>query len=165
MRIESCGKRIEDRVGQSRDLISCAAESSFHFHSTALPPEVTDALWFLTHLQQNSSPTPAPDPKPTMIDDWTVSVKPNTDPTIIKKHIEKMVEVSLFAPRHSPFLGGCYLYSSVLGRRGGGKWGAKGNYLFLSCLQLTWHDNCRLVTSGGIRHVTVLLFQLNLSLS
>uniref|UniRef100_A0A671U4Q4 RAS guanyl releasing protein 2 n=1 Tax=Sparus aurata TaxID=8175 RepID=A0A671U4Q4_SPAAU len=40
----------------------------------------------------NSSPTPAPDPKPTMIDDWAVSVKPNADPTIIKKHIEKMVE-------------------------------------------------------------------------
>lgn len=41
---------------------------------------------------QNSSPTPAPDPKPTMIDDWAVSVKPSADPTIIKKHIEKMVE-------------------------------------------------------------------------
>lgn len=40
----------------------------------------------------NSSPTPAPDPKPTMIDDWAVSVKPSADPTIIKKHIEKMVE-------------------------------------------------------------------------
>ncbi|XP_034412507.1 RAS guanyl-releasing protein 2-like isoform X3 [Cyclopterus lumpus] len=41
---------------------------------------------------QNSSPTPAPDPKPSMIDEWSVSVKPNADPTIIKKHIEKMVE-------------------------------------------------------------------------
>uniref|UniRef100_A0A672GQY0 RAS guanyl releasing protein 2 n=1 Tax=Salarias fasciatus TaxID=181472 RepID=A0A672GQY0_SALFA len=40
----------------------------------------------------NSSPAAAPDPKPTMIDDWAVSVKPNADPTIIKKHIEKMVE-------------------------------------------------------------------------
>ncbi|XP_071386101.1 RAS guanyl-releasing protein 2 [Centroberyx affinis] len=40
----------------------------------------------------NSSPAPAPDPKPTMIDEWSVSVKPNADPTIIKKHIEKMVE-------------------------------------------------------------------------
>uniref|UniRef100_A0A8D3AT95 RAS guanyl releasing protein 2 n=1 Tax=Scophthalmus maximus TaxID=52904 RepID=A0A8D3AT95_SCOMX len=40
----------------------------------------------------NSSPGPAPDPKPTMIDEWAVSVKPNADPTIIKKHIEKMVE-------------------------------------------------------------------------
>ncbi|KAI3376611.1 hypothetical protein L3Q82_017045, partial [Scortum barcoo] len=39
---------------------------------------------------QNSSPAPAPDPKPTMIDDWAVSVKPSADPTIIKKHIEKM---------------------------------------------------------------------------
>uniref|UniRef100_A0A3Q1ASX2 RAS guanyl releasing protein 2 n=1 Tax=Amphiprion ocellaris TaxID=80972 RepID=A0A3Q1ASX2_AMPOC len=37
-------------------------------------------------------PAPAPDPKPTMIDEWAVSVKPNADPTIIKKHIEKMVE-------------------------------------------------------------------------
>lgn len=27
-----------------------------------------------------------------MIDDWAVSVKPSADPTIIKKHIEKMVE-------------------------------------------------------------------------
>ncbi|XP_028284534.1 RAS guanyl-releasing protein 2-like isoform X2 [Parambassis ranga] len=41
---------------------------------------------------QNSSPAPAPDPKPNMIDEWAVSVKPNADPTIIKKHIEKMVE-------------------------------------------------------------------------
>uniref|UniRef100_A0A3B3V7X8 RAS guanyl releasing protein 2 n=1 Tax=Poecilia latipinna TaxID=48699 RepID=A0A3B3V7X8_9TELE len=40
----------------------------------------------------NSSPTPAPEPKSTMIDEWAVSVKPNADPTIIKKHIEKMVE-------------------------------------------------------------------------
>ncbi|XP_039677482.1 RAS guanyl-releasing protein 2-like isoform X4 [Perca fluviatilis] len=40
----------------------------------------------------NSSPAPAPDPKPTMIDEWAVSVKPSADPTIIKKHIEKMVE-------------------------------------------------------------------------
>uniref|UniRef100_A0A674MBB0 RAS guanyl releasing protein 2 n=1 Tax=Takifugu rubripes TaxID=31033 RepID=A0A674MBB0_TAKRU len=42
--------------------------------------------------EQNSCPAPAPDPKPTMIDEWAVSVKPSTDPTIIKKHIEKMVE-------------------------------------------------------------------------
>ncbi|XP_020501278.1 RAS guanyl-releasing protein 2 isoform X1 [Labrus bergylta] len=41
---------------------------------------------------QNSSPAPVPEPKPTMIDEWAVSVKPNADPTIIKKHIEKMVE-------------------------------------------------------------------------
>lgn len=67
--------------------------------------------------QQNSSPAPAPDPKPTMIDDWAVSVKPNADPTIIKKHIEKMVEVSF----------------SVLTRAGGG---AKGNF---SCYPL--HQN------------------------
>ncbi|XP_056156081.1 RAS guanyl-releasing protein 2-like [Lampris incognitus] len=40
----------------------------------------------------NSSPAPAPEPKPNMIDEWAVSVKPNADPTIIKKHIEKMVE-------------------------------------------------------------------------
>lgn len=45
-------------------------------------------------VQQNSSPAPAPETKPTMIDEWAVSVKPNADPTIIKKHIEKMVEVS-----------------------------------------------------------------------
>ncbi|CAL9694516.1 unnamed protein product [Knipowitschia caucasica] len=41
---------------------------------------------------QNSSPTPPPEPKPAMIDQWGVSVKPNADPTVIKKHIEKMVE-------------------------------------------------------------------------
>ncbi|XP_013879083.1 RAS guanyl-releasing protein 2 [Austrofundulus limnaeus] len=41
---------------------------------------------------QNSSPPPQPEPKPTMIDEWAVSVKPNADPNIIKKHIEKMVE-------------------------------------------------------------------------
>ncbi|XP_054914546.1 RAS guanyl-releasing protein 2 isoform X2 [Poeciliopsis prolifica] len=40
----------------------------------------------------NSSPAPVPETKPTMIDEWAVSVKPNADPTIIKKHIEKMVE-------------------------------------------------------------------------
>nr|XP_020471933.1 RAS guanyl-releasing protein 2 isoform X2 [Monopterus albus] len=40
----------------------------------------------------NSSPAPAPDPEPPMIDEWAVSVKPSADPTIIKKHIEKMVE-------------------------------------------------------------------------
>uniref|UniRef100_A0A3Q2Q1M5 RAS guanyl releasing protein 2 n=1 Tax=Fundulus heteroclitus TaxID=8078 RepID=A0A3Q2Q1M5_FUNHE len=38
------------------------------------------------------SPAPAPEPKPSMIDEWAVSVKPNADPTIIKNHIEKMVE-------------------------------------------------------------------------
>uniref|UniRef100_A0A8D0AGB3 RAS guanyl releasing protein 2 n=1 Tax=Sander lucioperca TaxID=283035 RepID=A0A8D0AGB3_SANLU len=37
-------------------------------------------------------PAPAPDPKSPMIDEWAVSVKPSADPTIIKKHIEKMVE-------------------------------------------------------------------------
>lgn len=37
-----------------------------------------------------------------MIDEWAVSVKPNADPMIIKKHIEKMVEVSSSAPAHSP---------------------------------------------------------------
>ncbi|XP_061565394.1 RAS guanyl-releasing protein 2-like isoform X1 [Cololabis saira] len=41
---------------------------------------------------QNSTPVPAPEPKPNMIDEWSVSVKPNADPTIIKNHIEKMVE-------------------------------------------------------------------------
>uniref|UniRef100_A0A4W6D7Q3 RAS guanyl releasing protein 2 n=1 Tax=Lates calcarifer TaxID=8187 RepID=A0A4W6D7Q3_LATCA len=65
------------------------------------PPHVdanTDLLNLLTvgaeteKICQNSSPAPAPDPKPTMIDEWAVSVKPNADPTIIKKHIEKMVE-------------------------------------------------------------------------
>ncbi|XP_061620446.1 RAS guanyl-releasing protein 2-like isoform X3 [Phyllopteryx taeniolatus] len=40
----------------------------------------------------NSSPAPAPDPKSTVIYEWAVSVKPNADPTLIKKHIEKMVE-------------------------------------------------------------------------
>ncbi|XP_061525236.1 RAS guanyl-releasing protein 2-like isoform X1 [Phycodurus eques] len=40
----------------------------------------------------NSSPAPAPDPKSTVIYEWAVSVKPNADPTVIKKHIEKMVE-------------------------------------------------------------------------
>uniref|UniRef100_A0A3Q2ZP41 RAS guanyl releasing protein 2 n=1 Tax=Kryptolebias marmoratus TaxID=37003 RepID=A0A3Q2ZP41_KRYMA len=38
------------------------------------------------------TPAPPPEPKPPMIDEWAVSVKPNADPTIIKKHIEKMVE-------------------------------------------------------------------------
>ncbi|CAL8241462.1 unnamed protein product [Merluccius merluccius] len=39
-----------------------------------------------------SSPAPDPDPKPTMIDEWAVSVKPSADPTVIRKHIEQMVE-------------------------------------------------------------------------
>ncbi|CAL8326469.1 unnamed protein product [Lota lota] len=46
-----------------------------------------------TKPAQNSSPsTPAPDPKSTMIDEWAVSVKPSADPTVIRKHIEQMVE-------------------------------------------------------------------------
>lgn len=28
-----------------------------------------------------------------MIDEWAVSVKPSADPTVIRKHIEQMVEV------------------------------------------------------------------------
>ncbi|XP_057710446.1 RAS guanyl-releasing protein 2-like [Corythoichthys intestinalis] len=40
----------------------------------------------------NSNTAPAPDPKSTVIDEWAVSVKPNADPTVIKAHIEKMVE-------------------------------------------------------------------------
>lgn len=69
--------------------------------------------------QQNSSPAPAPDPKPTMIDDWAVSVKPNADPTIIKKHIEKMVEVSFSALT----LAAIFLLTAqvTLRCRGGGK--------------------------------------------
>ncbi|KAJ8281843.1 hypothetical protein COCON_G00043620 [Conger conger] len=39
-----------------------------------------------------SSPAPGPTPKPTMIDEWALSVKPKADPAIITKHIEKMVE-------------------------------------------------------------------------
>lgn len=123
-------------------LLSAVSQgSSFLLHpnptaSTSLPPKVTDALWFLTHLQQNSSPAPAPDPKPTMIDEWAVSVKPSTDPTIIKKHIEKMVEVSVFTPTHAPFPGSCWLYASVPGRRGGGKWG-ESSVLILSTTVLT----------------------------
>uniref|UniRef100_A0A8C8DT17 RAS guanyl releasing protein 2 n=1 Tax=Oryzias sinensis TaxID=183150 RepID=A0A8C8DT17_9TELE len=53
-----------------------------------------DTPYFLCFFtpQQNSSPAPAPEPTPTVIDEWAVSVKPNADPTIIKIHIEKMVE-------------------------------------------------------------------------
>ncbi|XP_019718806.1 RAS guanyl-releasing protein 2 isoform X2 [Hippocampus comes] len=40
----------------------------------------------------SSNPAPAPDAKSAVIDEWAVSVKPNADPTLIKKHIEKMVE-------------------------------------------------------------------------
>ncbi|XP_077400734.1 RAS guanyl-releasing protein 2-like isoform X2 [Vanacampus margaritifer] len=40
----------------------------------------------------NSNPAPAPDAKSGVIDEWAGSVKPNADPTVIKKHIEKMVE-------------------------------------------------------------------------
>uniref|UniRef100_A0A8C8DSN9 RAS guanyl releasing protein 2 n=1 Tax=Oryzias sinensis TaxID=183150 RepID=A0A8C8DSN9_9TELE len=59
------------------------------------PPNIdanTDLLNLLTVSPQNSSPAPAPEPTPTVIDEWAVSVKPNADPTIIKIHIEKMVE-------------------------------------------------------------------------
>ncbi|XP_051992441.1 RAS guanyl-releasing protein 2-like [Xyrauchen texanus] len=41
----------------------------------------------------NSSPSPSQAPKqPSMIDEWTASVKPKADPAIISKHIEKMVD-------------------------------------------------------------------------
>ncbi|XP_076144599.1 RAS guanyl-releasing protein 2-like [Alosa pseudoharengus] len=41
----------------------------------------------------NSTPqTPTPAPKPSMMDEWAMSVKPKADPAIITKHIEKMVE-------------------------------------------------------------------------
>ncbi|XP_015254035.1 PREDICTED: RAS guanyl-releasing protein 2 [Cyprinodon variegatus] len=53
---------------------------------------------------QNSSPAPAPEPKSTMIDEWAVSVKPNADPTIIKIHIEKMVEHTVHLAMVSSFL-------------------------------------------------------------
>lgn len=125
--------------------LRCVSKQQLSLHpnpavSASLPPKGTDALWFLTHLQQNSSPAPAPDPKPTMIDEWAVSVKPNTDPTIIKIHIEKMVEVSVFTPTHVPFPGSCWLYASVPGRRGGGEWGAIGesSVLILSTTVLTF---------------------------
>uniref|UniRef100_A0A8D3CMB2 RAS guanyl-releasing protein 2-like n=1 Tax=Scophthalmus maximus TaxID=52904 RepID=A0A8D3CMB2_SCOMX len=55
-------------------------------------PQRAAVISHFIRVAQNSSPGPAPDPKPTMIDEWAVSVKPNADPTIIKKHIEKMVE-------------------------------------------------------------------------
>ncbi|XP_062372531.1 RAS guanyl-releasing protein 2-like [Sardina pilchardus] len=40
----------------------------------------------------SSTPTANPAPKPSMIDEWAMSVKPKADPAIITKHIEKMVE-------------------------------------------------------------------------
>ncbi|XP_030194503.1 RAS guanyl-releasing protein 2 isoform X1 [Gadus morhua] len=40
----------------------------------------------------SSVSAPQPDPKPTMIDEWAGSVKPSADPTVIRKHIEQMVE-------------------------------------------------------------------------
>ncbi|XP_051555257.1 RAS guanyl-releasing protein 2-like isoform X2 [Myxocyprinus asiaticus] len=41
----------------------------------------------------NSSPSPSQAPKqPSMIDEWTASVKPKADPAIISKHIKKMVD-------------------------------------------------------------------------
>lgn len=58
-------------------------------------------------MQQNSNPTPQPEPKTTVIDEWAVSVKPNADPTIIKKHIEKMVEVSFLSALSSPLRTNC----------------------------------------------------------
>lgn len=48
-----------------------------------------------------------------MIDEWAVSVKPNTDPTVIKKHIEKMVEVSFPVSTHPPLLNGDCVRSIV----------------------------------------------------
>lgn len=154
-KIESCGKCIEDCIGAYRKslslwvysslksaLLSAVSQSSSFLYilTRQFPlPSPLRWLWFLMHLQQNSSPAPGPDPKPTMIDEWAVSVKPNTDPTIIKKHIEKMVEVSVFTPTHAPFPGSCWLYASVPGRRGGSKWGAlgKSSVLILSTTVLT----------------------------
>ncbi len=98
--------------------------------------------WYWSHtlrfLPQNSSPAPAPDPKPTMIDDWAVSVKPNADPTIIKKHIEKMVEVSFSVSTRCPFL--VLIVTCAARWRDAGR--LRVNYLLLSSPTVSWHDNC-----------------------
>ncbi|XP_036381205.1 LOW QUALITY PROTEIN: RAS guanyl-releasing protein 2 [Megalops cyprinoides] len=39
-----------------------------------------------------STPTPSLESPPSVMDEWTSSVKPKADPTVISKHIEKMVE-------------------------------------------------------------------------
>lgn len=99
-------------------------------------------LAFPPASQQNSSPTPAPDPKPTMIDDWAVSVKPSADPTIIKKHIEKMVEVScffFFAANTS-----CFLSADDAGHIAG-VGGCQGDF---TCCSL--HQNMHHCNSTGV---------------
>uniref|UniRef100_A0A671U142 RAS guanyl releasing protein 2 n=1 Tax=Sparus aurata TaxID=8175 RepID=A0A671U142_SPAAU len=72
-------------IDANPDLLNLLTVSLDQYHTE-------EEIYQMSLQREPRNPTPAPDPKPTMIDDWAVSVKPNADPTIIKKHIEKMVE-------------------------------------------------------------------------
>uniref|UniRef100_A0AAQ4QLD5 RAS guanyl releasing protein 2 n=1 Tax=Gasterosteus aculeatus aculeatus TaxID=481459 RepID=A0AAQ4QLD5_GASAC len=76
-------------VDANTDLLNLLTVSLDQYHTEE---EIYQMSLHREPRKPNSSPASAPDPKPTMIDEWAVSVKPNADPTIIKKHIEKMVE-------------------------------------------------------------------------
>uniref|UniRef100_A0A8C2WQI6 RAS guanyl releasing protein 2 n=1 Tax=Cyclopterus lumpus TaxID=8103 RepID=A0A8C2WQI6_CYCLU len=72
-------------VDANTDLLNLLTVSLDQYHTE-------EEIYQMSLQREPRNPTPAPDPKPSMIDEWSVSVKPNADPTIIKKHIEKMVE-------------------------------------------------------------------------
>uniref|UniRef100_A0A8C5DJG6 RAS guanyl releasing protein 2 n=1 Tax=Gouania willdenowi TaxID=441366 RepID=A0A8C5DJG6_GOUWI len=72
-------------IDANTDLLNLLTVSLDQYHTE-------EEIYQMSLLREPRNPGPALDPKPTMIDEWAVSVKPNADPTIIKKHIEKMVE-------------------------------------------------------------------------
>uniref|UniRef100_A0A3Q0RZ48 RAS guanyl releasing protein 2 n=1 Tax=Amphilophus citrinellus TaxID=61819 RepID=A0A3Q0RZ48_AMPCI len=72
-------------VDANTDLLNLLTVSLDQYHTE-------EEIYQMSLQREPRNPAPAPEPKPTMIDEWAVSVKPSADPTIIKKHIEKMVE-------------------------------------------------------------------------
>uniref|UniRef100_I3KPN6 RAS guanyl releasing protein 2 n=1 Tax=Oreochromis niloticus TaxID=8128 RepID=I3KPN6_ORENI len=72
-------------VDANTDLLNLLTVSLDQYHTE-------EEIYQMSLQREPRNPAPAPDPKPSMIDEWAVSVKPSADPTIIKKHIEKMVE-------------------------------------------------------------------------
>uniref|UniRef100_A0A8C4IH09 RAS guanyl-releasing protein 2 n=1 Tax=Dicentrarchus labrax TaxID=13489 RepID=A0A8C4IH09_DICLA len=74
-------------IDANTDLLNLLTVSLDQYHTEEEIYQISTLMYTL-----GPGPAPATDPKPTMIDDWAVSVKPSADPTVIKKHIEKMVE-------------------------------------------------------------------------
>uniref|UniRef100_A0A3Q3WUF3 Uncharacterized protein n=1 Tax=Mola mola TaxID=94237 RepID=A0A3Q3WUF3_MOLML len=72
-------------IDANMDLLNLLTVSLDQYHTE-------EEIYQISLQREPRNPAPMPDPKPTVIDEWAVSVKPNADPTVIRKHIEKMVE-------------------------------------------------------------------------